>query len=194
MNKFYINPLLLISVVLVFIFSCSVLPSKKNKQVSNWDNFYLAYEAFEKVEINKTTIIELQDLGFDPFESTNIAIENYLNIRNRFDPNNLGINMPKSVQECLALQENCKAYVATISHSNEDRVGNPFLDITGFHKETHILGWDFQAIFIIKNNIVIYKLWAGQPNKKQIIHETKPLGPLQDVSDIVTGAGKSLIL
>lgn len=116
-------------IILLIVISCSVLPSKHTKNVSNWESFYLAYEAFEKVKVDQTTIIELQELGFDPFESSNVAIENYLNVRNRFDPNNLGINMPKSVEECLAIKEDCNAYVATIGHINEDRIGNAFLDI-----------------------------------------------------------------
>jgi len=163
----------------------SLLPSRSTHTTSQWKNFNEAQTAYNKVEAGKTNTEELKELGYDPHNEPNIAIENYLTVRDRFDPRGNGKLLPQAVNECLFILEHCKAYVAKTGFSYEKRVGNAFMDIVGIHRETFRRAWVFEAIFIIQNDVVVYKLWAGAPKREIHIHETKPLGPLQDLGGSV---------
>ena len=80
-----------------------------------------------------------------------------------------GRNIPVPVIECLSLFKRCQAYVANIDYEYEKRIGNAFLDVTGFRKEVLKEGWVSQAVFIIQDEIAVYKLWSGEPKRKAYI-------------------------
>ncbi len=162
-----------------------MLPSKKNHQVSTWKNFNEAQVAYDKVEPGKTTLEDLKIIGYDPYAKPNITIENYLKVRERFDSLRGDVPIPKLVHECLKVLNLCIAYVAATGFDNQDRVGNALLDITGFHRETHIKGWAFEAIFVINGKVVVYKIWSGKPKKEEYVTETTPLGPFQSVGGAI---------
>jgi len=51
-----------------------------------------------------------------------------------------------------------------------------------FHSsQTNTLGWQFDALIILQDDLVVYKLWSGKPNILLQEEERSPLGPLQGV-------------
>ncbi len=183
---FMIVATLLLLLIMVTLVGCTfLLPSKKTHTVSSWDNFKDAQVAYNKVVPGTTTVEELKVIGYDPYTQPNITIENYLKVRNRFDPRHSGAQLPKLVHECLKVLELCIAYVANTGFDHEKRVGNVVLDVAGFHRKTHVKGWVFEAIFIINDKVVVYKLWSGLPQREKFVTDSTPLGPLQSVGSTV---------
>ncbi|WP_395946969.1 hypothetical protein [Caedibacter taeniospiralis] len=171
-----------------FLSGCSfLLPSKKIEHNDHWGSFDNIQSVYEKVSPNQTTLDELKKMGFDPYVANNVKIENYLDIRSRFDPLSTGKNIPEVVAECLSMFKRCQAYVVNVDYDYEKRIGNALLDLTGFRKETMKEGWGFQAIFIMQDQLIVYKLWSGEPKRKAYIDEIRPLGPLQSLDDLITG-------
>lgn len=176
-------------ITIVFLSGCSfLLPSKTTERVDNWQSFNEIQQSYEKVIPNKTTVSELKALGFDPYIANNVKIDSYLDVRIRFDPLSTGKNIPVPVAECLSMFKRCYAYVVNVNYDYEKRVGNAFLDLTGFRREVLKKGWAFQAVFIIQDKTVVYKLWSGEPKKRAYIDEIRPLGPLQSLDDLIIGS------
>ncbi|WP_157966642.1 hypothetical protein [Fastidiosibacter lacustris] len=167
------------------------MPSKKIERNDQWSSFDSIQQVYDKVTPNKTSVNELKNMGFDPYAANNVKIENYLDTRIRFDPLSTGKNIPAPVAKCLSMFKHCQAYVVNVDYDYEKRIGNVFLDLTSFRRETMKEGWGFQAVFIIQDELVVYKLWSGEPKRKAYIDEIRPLGPLQSLDDLITGAAIS---
>ena len=59
--------------------------------------------------------------------------------------------------------------------------------LTGYFKRvTKVTGWNFQALVIIKDEVVTYKLRSGQPVVDRVEKRTKPLGPFQDLEGMAS--------
>ncbi len=171
-----------------FLVGCSfLLPSKTTERTDNWASFNAIQQSYNKVAPYKTTVSELKQLGFDPYVANNVKIDSYLDIRIRFDPLSTGKNVPDAVAECLSVFKRCHAYVVNVDYDYEKRIGNAFLDLTGFRREVLKQGWAFQAVFIIQDETVVYKLWSGEPKRKAYVDEIRPLGPLQSLDDLIVG-------
>ena len=66
-------------------------------------------------------------------------------------------------------------YFEALSSLWLQRLGNSSLDVAGFKKEILQEGWTFQAVFIIHDDIIVYKLWSGEP-KRLILKRLGHLG------------------
>ena len=71
-------------------------------------------------------------------------------------------------------------------NSRSERVGSFFLDFLNFRRTTEITGWRFNAVVVLKDDVVVYKLWGGRPMIKELNESRNPLGPLQ-------GGGEKLL-
>ena len=179
---------ILIALMLVMFSGCSfLLPSKTTVRNGSWTDFDEVELTYNKVLPKKTSVDDLKKFGFDPYKSSNIKIESYLEIMRRFDLLNTGRNIPEPVALCLTKFNKCQAYVANISYEYDKRIGNALLDITGFREEVLREGWTFQAVFIIQDSVVVYKVWSGEPIKSEYIDAISPLGPLQALDDLIMG-------
>lgn len=163
----------------------SLLPQAKNTRDTRWATFEAVRADYEKIVPYKTTRPELVELGFDPFTSPNVSLIDYTEILRRFYPS---ASVPpgsidKGVEECVAARENCRGFEVILKNEQRKRTGNFFLDFLNFRRHTEITGWQFQAVILVKEGVVVYKLWNGQPS----IHETEdsknPLGPLQGIGE-----------
>jgi hypothetical protein len=169
-----------------FLAGCAgLLPQAKTTQDSPWKSFQDARDAYEKIAPYKTTRTELKELGFDPMASANVAVIDYTEILRRFYPSAAvpAGSIDRGVEECVAARENCRGFEVNIRNVQRKRNGNFFLDFLNFRRHTEITGWHFQAVILMKGDVVVYKLWNGQP----AIHETEdsknPLGPLQGIGE-----------
>ena len=182
----------LISILTLILVACgSSLPKGESKTRSQWNSFDEAKASFDNIILHETTTSDLQALGFDPYSTPNVRILSYLDILQKFSPNNSVTpeDFPPSVRSCLASREACLAYEATPGVNTSKRVGNVVLDLLKFKRERIQTGWNFKALIVIDHNVVVYKIWSGVPFIDEGQIHKNPLGPFQDsVGSTMTGA------
>jgi hypothetical protein len=172
----------LTAILLLALTSCgSPLPKGEDTIKSPWISFAEVKEAYNKIILNETNTQGLRALGFDPYSTPNVKILSYLDIIDRFSPNNLvrQEDLPPSVYKCLSSLEQCIAYEASPGVNKSKRVGNLFLDLFKFERKEVETGWYFNALIVIDHDIAVYKIWSGVPIIDQEKSRKNPLGPLQ---------------
>jgi len=186
MNNISLTGVMLILVC--FLTACSsVLPKTEDETKSPWNSFAEAMTAYESIRLNETTVKDLSKLGFNPYTTPNVEILSYLDVIQRFMPNSsIGQEqLPLSVRRCVAKQARCMAYEAHPGTVKRKRVGSMFLDLLKFKRKTIETGWRFNALIVLDEGIVVYKVWSGVPIIDSEKTRKNPLGPLQ-------GSGGSL--
>lgn len=166
---------------------CSnMLPSVKTTTDSPWQDFSQAKAAFDQIVPNKTTTLELKQLGIDPFTTPNVKQITYLEVIQHFMPNNsISVkDLDQYLQACIKARKECYGYELSPDQKEEKRYGNVALDLLNFRRQTEISGWKFVALIILNQDKVVYKLWGGEP--KILKHEDRknPLGPLQNIGGL----------
>ncbi|MFA6499854.1 MAG: hypothetical protein WCV64_11060 [Desulfurivibrionaceae bacterium] len=168
---------------------CSgMLPKTKTTDDSRWESFDQVKASFNLIIPFTTTKTDLQKLGFDPYQTSNIQILNYLTIIDKFMPNtNITLaDLPPGLKGCVEATDSCIAYELKLQNIESQRQGNLFLDLLRFKRLTHQTGWRFSAFIVLVDDLVVYKLWDGQPRIEGEVYKKNPLGPLQEPVDIVT--------
>lgn len=173
---------------------CStLLPSSRVTVDSPWHSYEDATKVFDKIVPGKTTAEELRMLGFDPFSTPNVKVLTYLDVMNRFMPNPSikKEDLPEGIQRCVAVKTNCNAIAVDPQITKSKRVGSLWLDMFNFRRETDSTGWKFDAIIILIDDIVVYKLSGGIPRISEQKVTRNPLGPLQSIDGLISDATKS---
>jgi hypothetical protein len=163
----------------------SLLPRSNETTVSAWKSYEQAQDAFDLIEPGWTTADELQALSLDPETNPNIAILNYADVLRRFlvNPSVTLADLDEGVRVCISAKVDCRGFEVTQQSVHKHRNGSFWLDFLGFRKETHIAGWRFNGLILLKDGVVIYKLTGGQPAILQQENSRTPLGPVQAVGD-----------
>jgi hypothetical protein len=166
----------------------SLFPAESKTTRTPWQDFDEAQAAFDKITPHKTSVEDLKALGFDPSTTPNIKILTYLDLISRFIPNQsiTLADLQPDVRACIESKDCCHAYELELDINRSKRFGNLALDVFGFKKNTRITGWSFKALVIVKDDMVAYKLRSGEPNIERYERKTKPLGPFQDLENLVT--------
>jgi hypothetical protein len=182
--------LLYLALVLTNTGCKSLFSSTSQRSRTPWENFDAAQTAYDKVIPHKTTISELKGLGFDPLTTPNIKILTYLDLIQRFIPNSsITIqDLQPDVRDCIESKDCCHAYEMDLDLTDSKRYGNLALDVFGFNRRTRTTGWRFKALVIVKDDVVAYKLRSGEPNVNRLEQKKKPLGPLQELDNIIMKA------
>ncbi|NBV23465.1 MAG: hypothetical protein EBS05_16290 [Proteobacteria bacterium] len=151
-----------------------------------WPDFNGAKVAFDRIVPGQTTIAELRELGFDPYQNANVRVLNYLDIQNRFlpTPSIRMEDLPAPVRQSLDAKEQSLAYELDLTVLNAQRYGNLVLDMLAFNRKTHETGWSFKALILLNHDKVLYKLWSGQPHLDRLEQKKQPLGPFQDLEGV----------
>lgn len=138
---------------------------------------------YEKIKAYETTKEELKELGFDPYTQPNIRILSYLDIIQRFMPNDSITldDLDAAVSFCIKSRDKCLAYEAQPQRTKSKRVGNVALDMMTFKRRTLASGWSFYALILINDGVVVYKVWSGEPFISGEKIRNNPLGPLQGI-------------
>jgi len=174
----------------VLFTGCATLLTTSDTQTkSAWNSIDEAQRAFGDIAPGESTLSELKCLGFDPYASPNFKVLNYLDVMDRFlmNPSIKRNELPAEVQDALAAREECHGYEVDLSNIRNKRYGNAFLDITGFRRKTRETGWRYKALFVLKGDVVVYKLWSGEPNVEKYVDTKRPLGPFQELDHALTG-------
>jgi hypothetical protein len=161
----------------------SLLPSSDKYEKSGWGGFDSVMASYDKIEPGKTTTDQLIALGFDPSKTANVRSLNYLEVSSLFlhNPSITLADLAPEVRECLESGNGCRALLLELSRTRRERYGSVPLDVFGFRKYAKEDGWQFKALIVLDNDLVVHKIWSGSPNVSRVDKEKRPLGPLQDV-------------
>ncbi len=185
--------LLMIGACVLFLNGCAkVLPRSSEVIESPFPSFEATFAAFQTVRNHATSQQQLGEIGFNNHKIPNIEILNYLDLIERFMPReSIRIeDLDQSLQNCIRAQTACIGYLAMPGHINKERVGNVFLDVFDFKRTEVLTGWSAEALFVIHDNTVVYKLWSGKPVISETRQSIKPLGPIQNLGSAVNSAVK----
>jgi len=167
----------------------SMLPRSKETTASPWQTYREAQQTFDLIVPGKTTVADLRELSLDPQTVPNIAILNYSDVLRRFMLNQSVTlsDLDDGVQECVKAKTVCRGYEINQRLVQKHRNGSFWLDVFGFKRETHTEGFRFNALVLLKDGIVVYKLTGGQPVIQESEHHQNPLGPVQSITNKLTG-------
>jgi hypothetical protein len=165
----------------------SLLPTVKEETRSNWASFEETKAAYDEVVPYETSADEFRAIGFAPPATPNVKILTYLDVLEQFLPNSsIAVeDLPQGVRACFEAQADCHAYELDIVNLQSERYGDVVADLFNFRRKTHKSGWTFKALFVVVNEVVVYKLWSGNPLIDEKIDKKNPLGPLQQSEDIL---------
>jgi hypothetical protein len=163
----------------------ALLPTSKVDVQTSWCNYSDAQALFEKITVNRTRVEDLKVLGIDADSTPNVASLNHADLLRRFaNAPAMDINMlDEGLRACLRKLQKCTAIEIEESHLQRERIGNFWLDFLNFRRETKISGWKFDAIFVLDDGLVVYKVWSGKPMIRELEESRNPLGPFQGVGE-----------
>jgi hypothetical protein len=165
----------------------SLFPSEDARTMNSWTNFDSTQITFDRIVPHQTTIEDLKKMGLEPHSSPNIKLLTYLDVITRFLPNqSITLNdVPPDIRSCIESRDCCQAYELNLVMTRSKREGNLVLDVFNFKKKTHITGWTFTGLIIIKDGMVTYKLISGEPSVNRMEKKLRPLGPLQELDGML---------
>jgi hypothetical protein len=163
----------------------SMLPTSSSTIDGNWKSYAEAQQAFDAIKPHQTTLSELQALKLDPYTSSNVTVLNYADVARRFLPDSAAVSLTDldvGIQSCISAKTACTGLKVHQTGTSSQRDGNFLADTLGFHRHTETLGWNFDGLILLKDDVVIYKLTGGQPVIHEHSDDRNPLGPLQGIA------------
>lgn len=176
-----------IALVVTVLSGCSaMLPSSREVTAtgSGWQKYADAEKTFESIVPGKTTAAELKALNLDPSTNPSVARLQNWQVRDRFIPNTLVTldDLDHGVRECISAREACKAFEVNYVSTQSKRTGNAALDLLKLQRETQTAGFRFNGLILVKDDVVVYTLTAGQPRIHMVEEKQDYLGPVQALS------------
>ena len=168
----------------ISLFGCSsLLPTESKSTQTRWSSYEQAETEFSNIKIGETSIKQLKAMGIDPATTPNIALLSHADLLRRLHAMAVfgESALDPAIRGCVAARQKCYAYHLEQTLMKRDRVGNFWLDTFNFKKVTDVTGWQFDALIIISNDLVVYKTWSGKQNIHEVEHERHPLGPFQGI-------------
>lgn len=167
----------------------SLLPDARQETQTPWHSYAEAQQMFGKIVPGQTRLSDLQALGLVPGQTPNVALLAHADLLRRLvvSPAIDMSLLDPGLQECITAHQTCFAYEIEQLHLTRTRNGNFWLDFLNFKRSVDVSGWQFDAIVVIKNDLVVYKLWSGKPSIHQLEEEHSPLGPLQGLGSSMLG-------
>ena len=161
----------------------SLLPTSETATQAPWRSFDEAMRSFNAITPSKTTTADLTATGLDPFAQDNITILNYTDLIRRFavpGTNSLA-DLDAGLGQCIAAKQDCRGYEIEQREMHHDHTGDFWLDNLNFRRVVTTTGWRFTATIVIYRDLVVYKLWSGQPAIREVEDVRNPLGPFQSI-------------
>ncbi|MDE3009687.1 MAG: hypothetical protein KGI67_02260 [Pseudomonadota bacterium] len=166
----------------------TLLPVSESETQSPWSSFAQAQASFDQIKEHETNAAGLRQLNFDPVANPNVTILSYADVLRRFIPSP-GADpaaLDGGVRECLSATQRCRGYEVDHKVIHRNRYGNFWSDLFNFRRKVDVLGWRFNAVVLVVDDVVVYKLSGGQPAIHEHEESVNPLGPLQ-------GAGEGIL-
>jgi len=175
-----------LSLLALFLLSgcTSLLPSERAEVSSAFRDYLDAETSFARATPGKTTRSELFSLGFDPLNGGNGRMLSFLDVRMLFVQPNVPIDyLPDSLVSCLQAKERCSGYAFEFNQTDSQRVGSFWADVFNFRKNRQVHGWNFRAVFVLVDDVLVHKISNGEPQIRRFEVQRNPLGPLQGAGE-----------
>lgn len=162
-----------------------LLPHETSSERSSFDSFEAAQRALERVVPFETTLQGLRELGFDVKNSANVTLIPYPELVSRLAPNP---NVPLSgldagIRDCILARMACQAYEFRIGEQRRQRQGGFLADFLNFKRTTAVSGWHLQALVVVRDGVVLFRNYGGEPMTARTEVRVNPLGPLQPAGE-----------
>lgn len=169
----------------------SFLPHGRSDLTSRFTNFEAARDALEQLVPYRSTMEDMRRLGFDWSVAANVKLIPYPEIVSRLAPNpSIPLDMlDPGIRDCIQARQACRAYEFTIGQEKHVREGGFFRDFLNFDRTTHTTGWRFQGLVVVRDDIVLFRNFGGEPQIDKTDRQRNPLGPFQSGGE---AAGKML--
>lgn len=162
----------------------SLLPRGSTVDVSPFASFEAARDAFDQVVPYRSSLDDLQRLGFNLKSSANVEQVPYPQwVAMLVHPNVSPEQSDIGIRDCLVAEQACKAYVLRFSRIERKRSGGFLADFFNFHRVTRTQGWRFEAVVLVRNGTVLFRNQGGQPRIESVDDRANPLGPLQSIGE-----------
>lgn len=175
--------------------SSGILPEETSFVQSPFENYDDAYSAFQQVSVSETTLGQLFNSGYDVTTFPNVQSLSYLDLIKRFLPHDsiTFADLDPALRACLEAKLTCRGYQLTPSHIEQERIGSVMLDVFNFKRTEIKTGWQAEAIFVVHDDVVVYKLWSGTQRLSETRQQRNPLGPFQNLGGAFSGAVSSVV-
>jgi hypothetical protein len=173
---------ILAALLLFSVAACgSLLPRSEAETNGVWTSFEQIQRTFDEIVLHQTTGDDLKRLRLDPLSNPNITILNYSDVLRRFIPSpTISVeDLDRGVKECVEARSSCRGYEINLRSMHRTRYGNFWADFFNFRRKVEVVGWHFNGVILLKDNVVIYKLSGGEPAIHEHEENRNPLGPLQ---------------
>jgi hypothetical protein len=161
----------------------SLLPTSETATEMPWRSFDEAMRVFNAITPSRTTTADLKAMGLDPFAQENITILNYADLIRRFavpGTNSLA-ELDVGLRQCIEATRNCQGYEIEQREMHRNHTGSFWPDFLNFRRIVKTTGWRFTATLVINRDLVVYKVWSGQPAIREVEDVRNPLGPAQGI-------------
>jgi len=74
-----------------------------------------------------------------------------------------------------------------IGHEVRQRDGNFWADFFNFRRHTTVAGWHFQSLVVVRDGVVLFRNYGGEPRIARTEVRRNPLGPLQPAGEAALG-------
>ncbi len=167
----------------------ALLPRGGSDQPSAFATFEAARKAIEQIEPSRTTLGDMQRLGFDPYAGKNVTVIPYPDVVARLAPHP-GVPLDAldpGVRECIAARSDCRAYMFHLGEQARRREGSFWLDLLNFKRTTIVTGWRFDGLVVMRGDVVLFRNFSGEARIDRIERQVNPLGPLQGAGNRLGG-------
>lgn len=181
------TPLLVLAATTATLAGCAaLLPAGQDTARSGFASFEAAEAALARVTPYRTTLAELEALGFRVRESANVLHISYPDSVARLAPNSRVPleDMDEGIRECIVSRSACQVYEFTFAHQVQRRVGSFLPDFFNFRRRTTLSGWRFKALVVVKDGKVLFTSYGGEPHTELEESRVNPLGPLQSSGEM----------
>jgi hypothetical protein len=165
------------------------LPRGNTEEPSQFDSFEAAAGAFEKIVSHRTTVAEMKALGFDPHASSNLTLIPYPQLTARLSPDP-GVpfeTLDPGIRECILAHQECQAYEFHLAGETTHRQGSFLLDFLNFRRTVRVTGWRFDGLVAVRDGVVLFRSYGGEPRNDRTERQVNPLGPLQPAGEAAGG-------
>ena len=162
-----------------------LLPRSQSEQPSGFGSFEAAASALDRAEPYRSTVPELKTLGYDIDASANVTLITYPQLIARLAPNS---SVPldaldPGIRDCILARQACRVYEFRLAHEDRRRDGNFFLDFLNFRRSTAISGWRFEGLLVVRDGLLLFRSYGGEPRTDRTELEVHPLGPFQPAGE-----------
>jgi hypothetical protein len=176
----------LIAALTCLVCSCAnMLPAGEARQGNGWTSYENARDLFITIHPFETHRMDVHGLGLDPFKNPSVSLLSYSDLVQRLGTGNVlrADQLERGIRECMESGKRCTGYQINQREVKQKRIGNAFLDLFNFRRETESYGWSFNGLIVFVDEQVVMTLYGGQPLIHEITKQTNPLGPLQSLPE-----------